>query len=153
MKPSKERRISKINRRKTMVVEWTDDEEEMAERLKNAFKDVQGSSAYSWSRNRPYNGQPHTDNGKRGATILEGITMRDIVDCFVGGALDCCGIEQPELYALRDRPIHDLVYKIDFSHIDPMAHAKNMLCRIEKMMGIYPNVDGLMPQNEEQGNG
>lgn len=134
-----------------LLIEWTDDKEEMGERINNAFKDVQGSSAYSWDRNRPYNGQSHTFNGVRGATILEGITMRDIVDCFVGGALDCCGVDQPELFALRDKPIHDLIYKIDFSSIDPIALAQNMLCRIEKMMDIYPNVAGLIAESEEGG--
>lgn len=124
-----------------MTIEWTDDEKEMSDRINNAFKDVQGSSAYSWDRNRPYNGQPWTFNGESGKTEVSGITQRDIVDCFVGAALDSCGDKQPELYAKRDKPIHDLIYEVDLESIDPIAWAMNMLIRIEKMMGIYPNVD------------
>lgn len=37
------------------------------------------------SRKRKYTGQPHTDYGKRGKTLVEGLTMRDICDCYVRG--------------------------------------------------------------------
>jgi len=113
-----------------------------------ALKDIQGSSAYSWDRNRPYNGQPHTNNGERGKALVAGLTMRDVVDCFVAGLLDCCGVDQPELYAQADRPIHDLMYRVDLSKIDPGAWGQNMICRIEKMMGIYPNVPHLESEDE-----
>jgi hypothetical protein len=33
------------------------------------------------------------------------------------------------------------VYKLDLSKIDPLAVAQNLTCEIEKMMGIYPNID------------
>jgi hypothetical protein len=112
------------------------------------LKDIQGSSAYSWDRNRPYNGQSHTDNGTRGKTLVVGLTMRDVIDCFVAGLLDCCGVDQPELYAQVDRPLHDLMYQVDLSKIDPGAWGQNMICRIEKMMGIYPNVPHLESEDE-----
>ena len=45
------------------------------------------SSDYRNDRDRPYNGQPHTDHGERGKTEIKGLTMRDVVDCMVQGFL------------------------------------------------------------------
>lgn len=116
--------------------------------MRMTMQDIQGSSAYSWDRNRPYNGQPHTDNGIRGKQIVTGLTMRDILDCFVAGLLDCCGGDQPELYAQADKPLHDLMYQVDLVKIDPGAWGQNMTCRIEKMMGIFPNIPPIIYEEE-----
>jgi hypothetical protein len=86
-------------------------------------------------RDRPYNGQPHTDEGIRGATEVRGITMRDLKDCFVIGAFESTGL------AAEDYP--DDIWGIDWSDLDPMAVIQNMLCNVEKRMGIYPNVPTL----------
>ena len=104
--------------------------------LEKAFADCQGDSAFRMDRDRPYNGQPHTDYGKRGKTLVEGLTMRDVSDCIVKGFLDAGGIQ-------TDNPIRDDIYKIDGEKIDPGAVIQNALCHIEKMMGIYPNVPKL----------
>lgn len=45
------------------------------------------SSDYRNDRERPYNGQSHTDDGERGKTIVEGLTMRDIRDCLIKAML------------------------------------------------------------------
>ena len=45
------------------------------------------SLAEHLDRDRPYDGQPHTDAGERGRTMVEGLTMRDVVDCFVRSSL------------------------------------------------------------------
>ena len=108
--------------------------------LSQAMSDAEGSSAYRFDRDRPYNGQPHTDFGERGCTLISGLTMRDVMDCFIAGLLDCCGVDQPDLYRLADRALHENLYDVDLDHIDPGAWWQNMSCRIEKMMGIYPNV-------------
>ena len=118
-------------------------EEEFNNMIESAMREIQGSSAYRYDRNRPYDGQPWTDSGIRGKQLISGVTMRDLRDCFVAGALDCCALDQPELYDLRDSAITDDIYAIDFSHIDPLAHWQNMSCRIEKMMGIFPNTPEL----------
>ena len=55
--------------------------------LKDAFDECDGSTAYSNDRNRPYDGQAHTDNGARGSVQVKGLTIRDITDCFVKGFL------------------------------------------------------------------
>jgi hypothetical protein len=41
------------------------------------------SSDYRNDRERPYNGQPHTDHGERGKTEVRGLTLRDICDCLI----------------------------------------------------------------------
>ena len=108
------------------------------EKLKFAFVAVEGSSAYSNKRDRPYTGQSHTSDGERGKTLIEGLTMRDLQDCFVIGLLRASGI--PELYskAISNTWLKKDVYDIPMD-IDPIAACQNMLCEVEKMMGIYPN--------------
>ncbi len=106
---------------------------EFKQMLKWAFSDLQGSSALSLEQDRPYDGQPHTDQGERGKAFVSGLTMRDVADCIVLGFLDAAGIK-------RECPIHDDLYTIELDDIDPGAVIKNAMCHIEKMMGIYPNV-------------
>jgi hypothetical protein len=115
--------------------------EEFNKMMKWAMAEIQGSSAYSLERDRPYDGQPHTDQGERGKQLVAGLTMRDVADCMVLGFLDAAGIE-------RERPIRDDIYTIDLPDIDPGAVIQNALCHIEKMMGIYPNVPGLKEVTE-----
>lgn len=83
-------------------------------------------------KDRPYNGQPHTDEGIRGSEQVRGLTMRDIKDCFVIGAFRSTGL------SVADYP--DNIYKIDWNDLDPMAVCQNMLCAIEERMGIFPNL-------------
>ncbi len=89
-------------------------------------------------RDRPYDGQAHTDDGIRGKTLVEGLTMRDVCDCMAMGLLDASGIEP--LQEAVDEGVwtyNDLYQLEDF---DPVAAIQCMACRIEMMMGIYPNV-------------
>jgi hypothetical protein len=103
-----------------------------------AFKEIQGASAFSLDRNRPYDGQPHTDCGIRGKTIVSGLTMRDVADCIVRGflAASICEAGIPE----RENPCRDDIYQIDLAKISPGAVIQCSICEVEKMMGIYPNV-------------
>jgi len=101
--------------------------------LKWAFTDIQGSNALSLDKNRLYDGQIHTYNGKRGKQIISGLTAKDISDCIVLGILDAGGIK-------RNYPIHDDIYTLNFSDLDPGAIIQNSICHIEKMMKIYPNI-------------
>ena len=103
--------------------------------LKWAMSELQGSSALSLERTRPYDGQPHTDKGERGKQLVEGLTIRDIADCIVRGFLDCGGID-------REVPVHDDIYSIDLEDIDPGAVIQNACCHIERYMGIFPNIKG-----------
>ena len=101
-----------------------------------AIADIQGTSAFSLERDRPYDGQPHTDRGKRGQEIVKGLTMRDVSDCIVRGFLDAAGHQS-------DFPIHDDMYKLDLNEVDPGTVIQNAMCHVERMMGIYPNVPPL----------
>ena len=103
--------------------------------LEKAMAEAQGDSAFRMDRNRPYNGQPHTDSGERGKTEIKGITMRDMSDCIVKGFLLAAGLP-------IEKCIHDDIYKIDMD-IDPGAVIQNALVEAEKMMGIYPNIPKL----------
>jgi hypothetical protein len=107
---------------------------ELHKELCFAFKEVQGASAFSLERDRPYDGQPHTDCGVRGKTLVTGLTMRDVSDCIVRGFLAAAGI--PE----RGNPCHDDIYQIDLAKIDPGAVISCSMCEVEKMVGISPNL-------------
>ena len=110
------------------------------------------SSDYRNDRKRPYNGQRHTDQGERGKTIVEGLTMRDIADCFIQGFLSasCDPILQNKTfeihkdaktkYASKGTWRYQDVYKIKMD-IDPLAVVQNALCFVEYYMGIFPNVN------------
>ena len=116
-------------------------DENFMDELKFMLSTTGSSSDYRNDRERPYNGQPHTTEGIRGSAPIIGLTFRDIQDCFVKGFLLCCGADQPELYEKVENDnwrVMD-IFKIDFSHIDPLAASQNMQCEMEKMMGIYPN--------------
>lgn len=95
-------------------------------------------------RLRAYRGQPHTDYGVRGKTFVKDLTMRDICDCYVRGYVKANGVDNPLLYneackgeVARLSP-NDLFNML--GGVDPVAVCQNMMCEIEKMMGIYPNI-------------
>ena len=111
----------------------------LGDMLESAMSNCQGSSAFSMERHRPYDGQDHTDMGIRGKTHVSGLTMRDVVDCMVMGFLRSTG-EPP----LNEHPVHDDIYKLDLEKLDPGAIIQNTVCEIEKMMGIFPNVEKLI---------
>lgn len=90
------------------------------------------------TRDRPYDGQPHTDNGLRGKTLVSGLTMRDIADCIIMGMLESS--PEPAIQHLVEDGtwVYDDAYSV--GDIDPIAVTQNALCNVEKMMGIYPNI-------------
>lgn len=109
-----------------------------------ALWSVGGSSDYRNDRARPYNGQPHTDQGERGKTEVSGLTMRDLKDCYVMGFLQATGRGH---LVESGKWRYQMVYDPPPAGYEPdeLAVAQNMLCHVEKMMGIYPNVPGLKP--------
>lgn len=119
---------------------------------------------HNMRRDRPYNGQPHTGKGIRGATEIKGITFRDLRDCFIRAFIrshDYCegGSITPiqpnaalsdeankgENAALCENDVYNLK-----GGIDPIAVAQNLACEVEKIMGIYPNVPELICTTEPQ---
>jgi len=118
------------------------------------------SSDYRNDRERPYNGQPWTDDGIRGKQEVKGLTMRDIKDCLIQAFLICADPNTPEQLKLKEKVFEisndphigkgtkytakgnwrtQDVYTVDLSKIDPIAVAQNLNCFIEYYMGIYPN--------------
>lgn len=101
-------------------------------------------------RDRPYDGQPWTDQGIRGKTEINGITFRDLTDCICAAILTCS--MQPELQRLvPDCESSEIgewtrgdVYSVDTGVIDPLALAQTVACLVEKYMGIFPNCGTLI---------
>jgi len=91
-------------------------------------------------RNRPYDGQEHTDQGERGKTIVKDLTMRDIVDCMIKGFLSA-GLNDELIDKVEAGTwTYSDIYEID-NNFDPRAMTQNTICEIEKMMNIYPNIE------------
>jgi len=100
------------------------------------------------NRERPYDGQPHTDQGERGKTLLAGVTFRDLCDAFVIGWLQANGKQ-----GIVDSP--DATYNDIYEHggecsIDPLAAMQCMSVELEKRMGIYPNVPKLRASSDRE---
>lgn len=93
---------------------------------------------------RPFDGQPHTDQGERGKTLVEGLRMRDVADCIVRGWL--LSTWPGDAYRLVEagKATYNDVYRPECSKVDPIAVVQNAMCEIEKMMGIFPNVPPLV---------
>jgi len=110
------------------------------------FDESQGWKAPLY-RNRPYRGQPHTDEGIRGKTEVKGITFRDLCDAFIIGACSASSHQLGgELYekANGDRKVCKTdLYRLDWNDMDIVAVMQNMTCEVERMMGIFPNVPDL----------
>ena len=99
-------------------------------------------------RNRPYEGQPWTDQGERGKTLVAGLTMRDVMDCFVLGWLQATGRCS---LAESGNPSYNDLYEEppeDFKNFDPIAIGQQMINEIEKRMGIWPNIPKNMRTSE-----
>lgn len=101
-------------------------------------------------RDRPYDGQRHTDSGIRGKTLVEGLTFRDIRDCFIRGYVSSLDFELEGNRKLINEGMKGEKAKLDENSlfqgkgfVDLLAVAQNMACEMEKMMGIYPNVPTL----------
>jgi hypothetical protein len=117
------------------------DDIDIAEKIADAMRDPH----CDMSRSRPYDGQPHTDSGVRGRQLVEGLTMRDVRDCFVRAVCLCAYDQHPALYVEAEKGERaklnkDTLYEIDFAKLDPGAIAQALTCEIERVMGIYPNL-------------
>ena len=107
--------------------------------LEFATKLTQGSSSFRNDRDRPYDGQPWTTNGTRGKTQVEGLTIRDIRDCYIRALLTCSPDEVINQKVKDETWTPNDCYGWDLNKVDPIAVAQNLTCNIERMMGIYPN--------------
>lgn len=103
---------------------------------------------HNMQRNRPYNGQIHTDHGDRGKTEIHGITFRDLRDCFIRACFLSAVHIHPAGYEQANKGVNGVLcendlFDLDFEKIDPVAVAQNLSCEVERIMGIFPNVPKL----------
>jgi len=125
------------------------------ERLFDQIGHNLGWHDHNMKRDRPYDGQPHTSTGKRGATEIKGITFRDLRDCFVravllstgGQTID--GVNMLPFYEEARKGENAVLcendlYGFNLDKLDPIAVCQNLCCEIEKIMGIFPNVPDLL---------
>lgn len=82
-------------------------------------------------RDRPYDGQPWTDNGERGQTKVQGLTIRDIRDCLILAFYSSAppGTSSPR--SVEDLPLHEMSLE---------AISQNLCCWLERYMGVFPNL-------------
>lgn len=104
---------------------------------------VEAPSIPGSPRDRAYDGQPHTDQGERGMTFVEGLTMRDVADCFNRAFALASGENNPAAYDKADKGELVDLYSLHLEDTDPGAIIQNAMCEIERMMGIFPNVPEL----------
>lgn len=127
-----------------------------AERLFDQIAHDLGWHDHNMRRDRPYNGQPHTGTGTRGATEVSGITFRDLRDCFIRAFVlshryyqDGTLNPTPNAALIEEakKGENAVICENDLYHlvggIDPMAICQNLCCEVERVMGIFPNVPGL----------
>lgn len=117
----------------------------MFQSLWGQIEDALGWNDHNMRRDRPYNGQPHTDTGKRGATEVCGVTFRDLRDCYTRAFFLSASHVKPAHYEEACKGEHATLcendlYGWDLNQLDPIAVFQNFSCEVERIMGIYPNV-------------
>jgi len=111
------------------------------------IEDDLGLNDHNMSRNRPYDGQPHTDTGLRGMTAISGITFRDLRDCYIRAVCLAKGGNDEKNMPYYNEAMkgenavlcENDIYKL-IGSADGMAICQNLCCEIEKIMGIFPNI-------------
>jgi hypothetical protein len=120
------------------------------ETMWDQIADDMGWNDTNMLRSRPFNGQPHTDTGQRGATEICGITFRDLRDCFIrayclslgGTTVKNQAHYEEALKGERAALCENDLFQLD-GQPDPIAVCQNLSCEIERLMGIFPNVPKL----------
>lgn len=117
-------------------------------KIESFIDEATGANDHSLWRGRPYDGQPWTRNGARGATEIKGITFRDLRDCFIRAICQSAFDVAPALYeesqkGERAALCENDLYGIDLNQLDIMAVNQNLSCEVERAMGIFPNVEPL----------
>lgn len=105
---------------------------------------------------RPFTGQPHTDQGERGKAEVCGLRFRDLADCAVRALADISladvmredmGRADKIAQSIEDGTLnYNDLYDIVPEDIDPIALVQCITCRVEQFMGIFPNIPGRDPE-------
>jgi len=109
-----------------------------------------GMSDHTVDAQRPFTGQPHTYQGQRGMAEVRGIRFRDLADCVAKAWIHAAAhtTEANKEEELRRRAddgtlnYNDL-YELQIGDVDPVALIQCVTCEVEKVMGIYPNIEPL----------
>ena len=112
---------------------------------------IESMTDHTTDPDRPFTGQPQTYQGERGKTEVKGIRFRDLADCVARVFVDAAGFDiedevvRDELYRRAEDGTlnYNDLYTLNLSKMDPVALIQNIGCRVEKVMGIYPNVPRL----------
>ena len=116
-------------------VHVTGDKHDKAKATKQILEAIEGLPNISikdvLDRNRPYNGQPWTDTGERGRTMVQGLTVRDIRDCLILAFYDSVPPNHDRSCPLEDLPLAEMSLE---------AISQNLSCWLERYMGIFPNL-------------
>lgn len=113
---------------------------------------------HTTDHDRPFTGQLHTHQGERGKTEIRGLRFRDLADCVAKAWIDAASHtveDEEERDKLQQRAddgtlnYNDL-YRLECGSIDPVALIQSVGIRVEKLMGIFPNVPPLTCEDSEQ---
>lgn len=119
------------------------DGEPFGDFMQRAFDACEGETAFRSDPRRAYDGQPWTDSGERGKTLVQGLTIRDIRDCLIRAYFQSADPDDPAGKTEEQLRAYEYtaneVYKLDFNKMDPGAIGQNLCCEIERAMGIFPN--------------
>lgn len=133
----------------------TDELEEFLCEILDSFPEEE---KFTMDRDREFIGEYNSFWGERGKTFVNGMRIRDICDCILRGTLLANAHNHKDFYEeaskgeKADLAPTDL-YHASFHNVDPVAVIQNIMCEIEKMMGIYPNIPELQPVDvDEDGN-
>ena len=108
------------------------DKARAAKQILEAIEDIECISLKDvLDRNRPYDGQPWTDDGERGRTMVEGLTMRDVRDCLILAFYSSAPPQETPPQSVEDLPLAEMSLE---------AISQNLACWLERYMGIFPNL-------------
>lgn len=82
-------------------------------------------------RSRPYSGQLWTDDGERGRTMVQGLTIRDVRDCLILAFYSSAPPQEASPQSVEDLPLAEMSLE---------AISQNLTCWLERYMGIFPNL-------------
>ena len=106
-------------------------------------------------RDRPFVGQPHTTLGQRGSMQIVGMRARDLMDCYIRAVIFSYPVTDENGKDIQpNRELYDEAKKGQYALLnsnclyrlvgdpDPVSIWQNMICEIEKMMGVFPHLPG-----------
>lgn len=127
---------------------------QIGEIIEAAFGEMLNEAKKDMSTEREFGGQPWTTDGERGATLVTGLTMRDIRDCYVRAYI-MSHPPTPANLLLIEETEKGVDAKLSVASmfdmegdVDPVAVSQNLCCEIERAMGIFPNIPKVSKESD-----